>query len=382
MILPSTSSIISIVTTAAGDTEVAAAWADLASGVVTPGATVTNIATATTTTVVAAPAASTSRKIKTLSIYNNSATPQTLTVEQFDGTTASKIISMTLTIGQSVTYEDGDGWNRFDAQGRPTVIQGAAVAAARPFNVFKVGSTKEAAGVWYCASKDTGYPGAWSPGTPGLNGRATDGTAAADAGCIPLWLPTGTLYMGNVSVISTVAEAVQLADVLWVNTGLVVTTTTAQAITPVALPARDSNDSANGAGVLFGILVTTATTNAGAITNTTMSYTNQDGVAGRTATIASFPATAVVGTFVLFLLQAGDTGVRSVQSVTLGTSYAGGAISLIGYRPLTTVGVAANLGFTAAPNVKIPARACIIPFTVAAATTGSTININGSVMEL
>jgi hypothetical protein len=37
-----------------------------------------------------------------------------------------------------------------------------------------------------------------------------------------------------------------LIDLLWVNTGLVVTTTTAQAITPVALPARDAAGTTNG----------------------------------------------------------------------------------------------------------------------------------------
>ena len=85
---------------------------------------------------------------------------------------------------------------------------------------------------------------------------------------------------------------------------------------------------------MVGIEVSTATTNAGAITNTTLTYTNSAGTAGRTGTISSFPATAVAGTFVPFSLQAGDDGVRSIQTLTLGTSYGGGTIHLVAYRVL------------------------------------------------
>jgi hypothetical protein len=123
-----------------------------------------------------------------------------------------------------------------------------------------------------------------------------------------------------------------LIDLMWINTGLVVTTITAQAITPVALPARDATGTTNGDDVQFGVLVTTATTNAAAITNMTISYTNQAGTAGKVGTISSFPATAVAGTLVPFQLATGDTGIRSVQSITLGTTLTAGAISLIGYR--------------------------------------------------
>jgi hypothetical protein len=102
-------------------------------------------------------------------------------------------------------------------------------------------------------------------------------------------------------------------------------------------PARDLNGATNGEGWTAAIYVTGATTNAGAIANTTISYTNQDGVSGRTATIASFPATAVVGTLVLFWLQAGDRGIRSIESITLGTTYGGGSISLLLIRKLAEV---------------------------------------------
>jgi hypothetical protein len=75
-----------------------------------------------------------------------------------------------------------------------------------------------------------------------LNGRATGGTTTADNGCLKIPNPSsGSNYITGFSVSATTACVPMLLDVLWVNTGLVVTTTTAQAITPVSLPSRDAN---------------------------------------------------------------------------------------------------------------------------------------------
>ena len=191
---------------------------------------------------------------------------------------------------------------------------------------------------------------------------------------------SGANYLTGFNVVASVACQVSLIDILWVNSGLVVTTTTAQALTSATWPARDINGSTNGEGVEVGILVTTATTNAGAITNTTMSYTDSDGNAGATATMASFPATAVIGTIVPFQLAAGDKGVRSIQSVTLGTSYGGGAISIIAYRRLASRAVTlANVGsadqqFLPLPGVRLYNGACVLPIGLMSATTATTIN--------
>jgi len=70
-----------------------------------------------------------------------------------------------------------------------------------------------------------------------------------------------------------------------------------------------------------------------------LAYTDESNNAGNTGTIASFPITAVAGTFVPFQLAAGDRGIRSIQSITLGTSYGGGVIHLVAYRLLASVGI-------------------------------------------
>lgn len=258
----------------------------------------------------------------------------------------------------------------------------SAPITAESSNYMKVGTTTEAAGLMHSLHAATGNPGAWSPGTPGLAGRATDGTTSTDNGCIRVQnATTGTNYLTNFSAAATTASMQMLLDILWVNTGTVVTTITAQTVNSVAFPARDDNEAVDGNGVMVGILVTTATTNAGVIANTTMSYTNSAGTAGKTATISSFPATAVAGTIILFQLATGDNGVQSIQSLTLGISYGGGAISLIAFR---VVAMAPNLIANAGGNIQtsqgmpginiiLADGVCLIPAYIATATTATNV---------
>jgi hypothetical protein len=202
---------------------------------------------------------------------------------------------------------------------------------------------------------------------------------------MPLWTPVGALYLTTLNCSSSVTGDLALWDFLWVNSGIAVTTTTAQTINSVAWPARDLDGSTNGQGVNAAILVTTATTNAGAITNTTLSYTNQAGTAGRTATIASFPAAAVIGTIVPFQLAAGDSGIRSIQTITLGTSYGGGAISLVSYTIACSVGQpVANVGADkayGAPGVRLYTGSCLLAVRIPSATTDTNVAGSISVIE-
>lgn len=221
-----------------------------------------------------------------------------------------------------------------------TTVDGLVAGFNVPQGFLKTTGTMEAAGVMHSTWYVAGMPGAATAPAPGLNGETVTN---ATAGVIPFAnAASGNKHLARVEVCANVIGTLVVADRLWQNSGLVVTTTTAQAIAaPVALPARDINGSTNGEGILFGIEVRTATTNAGAITNTTCVYTDSNGNTPNTATIPSFPATAAAGTFVPFQLAAGDTGMRSVSSVTLGTSYAAGAIHLVAYRPLAYLPVSA-----------------------------------------
>lgn len=382
LILDATTQSITVTTTLAKNIDYLASWSDHTTTTLTPGESKGSITTAATTTIVAAPAASTQRQIHYISLVNKDTSYQTLTVHHDTSGTKTTISpnNVVLQAGESIVFSK-DGFSVLTIDGAiKTVSTVKDGIAGIPSAYYKVGTASEAAGRWYCHSKDTGNPGAWAVGAPGITGRVTDGTAAADAGCLRyLNASTGVNYLKNHICTSTVAHNHWLFDVCWVNTGITVTTTGAQAVNSIAFPARDLSGSTNGDGFWVGILVVTATTNAGAITNTTMSYTNQAGTAGRTATISSFPATAVAGTTVWFELQAGDTGVRSIQSITLGTSYGGGAISLIVARPISVAGVAAanlpsygSIMTVDSTGVTLYDGTCLLPFYVSSATTATT----------
>lgn len=380
--LSNTTHVLELTTSVAGSVHYQVGYTDITSSSVgTPTDSFGIITTATTTIIATAPAASTTRKIQYVNVFNNGASNTIILKKDIAGTEYN-ILQVTLQKGETLRVVN-DKVEVLDVSGRlKTQNTGLSEITGNSRTLFKVGTAQEAAGQYYCFAKDSGAPGAWSPGTPGINGRNTDGTTAADLGCITVGNPTsGAWYVRDFNIAASQVGQFILADVLWVNTGLGVTTTTAQAITQPTLPLRDNSGTSNGYGIGAGILVTTATTNAAVINNITLQYTNSNGVAGRTGTISSFPATAVAGTFVPFQLAAGDVGVRSIQSITLGTTLGGGAISLIAFNFLGTCPVTlANVGsiaFQKQLDLRIENGHCLLPFWLASSATAT--NLTGTV---
>jgi hypothetical protein len=92
---------------------------DINGTTVAPGRTNTAISTAATMTVVASPAASTVRTVKTLHIRNRHATTATdVTVVHTDGTTALELIKVNLPAGYVLHYNEGAGFFVKDNFGR------------------------------------------------------------------------------------------------------------------------------------------------------------------------------------------------------------------------------------------------------------------------
>lgn len=123
---------------------------------------------------------------------------------------------------------------------------------------------------------------------------------------------------------------------------------------------------ADGAGVQCMVVVTTPMA-ANAVA--TVSYTNQAGVAGRTSTFQVIASTNVgviasssdssgaagsVGPFIP--LASGDTGIRSIESITL-ASGAGGFFALVLVRPLAHLQLRENV--TATEIMQLPQRATL-----------------------
>lgn len=381
LLLTDTTHSVELVTSSTSALHVVASWVDITTSAFTPGSTNTNVSSATDTTIIAAPASSTQRQVKEVTIRNAGAAANVVTVQKdVSGTEYELTPDVTLAAGEALCYTDGQGWFTLDAYGRrKTTASEVAGAAGRSVSILKVGAAMEAIGVLHSHHAASGFPGAWAPGTPGLTGAVLDNSFG---GCLPFAnAGSGGIYLTGFSGSMSVAGGVWLVDLLWYASGLSVTTTTAQTVNSITFPARDLNGSTNGEGVEFGLLVTTATTNAGAVTNTTASYTDSDGNSGATATIASFPATAVAGTVVPFQLAAGDKGVRSIQSVTLGTSYAPSGtpvVLIVAFRRIAFIPVpVANTGqsaqFAGNPGVRLYDGSCLHIWQLPTATTATTV---------
>jgi hypothetical protein len=354
----------------------------------TPASTQGSISTATTTVILSAPAASTQRQVKRLSVRNIGTVPNIVLLQK--DVSGANFEMYQVSLGPDQTFI-------LDSEGEVTLygLDGVAVVPSTrqidgtTLSFLKNGATSEAAGVRNYLSGNTGFPGAWQPGTPGINGIDTNcavvGTAGS-GGALGMGAPflpnpaLGGYYVSAASFAANAPHAFEFSDIVWYNTDIVVTTTTAQLITMPTLPNRSLDGTNLGEGWNAAIFVRVATTNAAAVTNTTLDYTDSDGNPTNTATIPSFPATAIAGTFVPFALAGGDRGIRSIQSITLGTSYGGGSISLVLYRQLGQVVVpAANLGGSILPLNFSPTGprlwngSCLWLGYIASATTATTV---------
>jgi hypothetical protein len=219
-----------------------------------------------------------------------------------------------------------------------TTLDGVIAGMRPPEDFLKAGATMESAGVHHSLFYTAGRPGAAVAPSPGLAGAAL----TSYAGQIPWVNPaSGNSYLARLEASGNASGTLLLCDRLWHNSGIVVTTTTVQTVNSVAWPARDRDGSTNGESVLAALEFSAASTNA-AIGNTTLSYTDQSGNAGATATLPTTPATIAAGSFLPFPLAAGDTGIRSIQSITLGTSYLTGTMHLVAYRVLARLGCSAS----------------------------------------
>lgn len=124
LILASTSDVIRVVTSAAASIHAQASWFDNASGTISTSRTNTAvISTATTTTVVGSPGASTKRSAETISLRNAHASVTCdVTVEHFDGTTAASLIKATLLAGESLILDEEGAWTHYGATGEAYTV--------------------------------------------------------------------------------------------------------------------------------------------------------------------------------------------------------------------------------------------------------------------
>jgi hypothetical protein len=223
-----------------------------------------------------------------------------------------------------------------------TTAEGALAGMKQPRFMVKNGTSTVAVAAaklystWYAP----GSPGASLAPTAGLTGQpyvSTDPTYTGSS--FPRTNPvSGNSYIGRFSVSATNTGTAILADRIWANNGISPTATTLQTINSSAFPGRDLNGTANGEGYFCAI---EWVVNSGAGTPTyTLIYTNSANVPNRTTTLVS-AASPRAGTFELFDLQDGDTGIKSIQSIQANATHTSGTLSLVVYRPLLMLEVPA-----------------------------------------
>lgn len=226
-----------------------------------------------------------------------------------------------------------------------TTLDGAIAGFQAPVPLIKTGITMAAVGAmrgytpWYAA----GNPGASTATAVGINGEAVTPALGSTGGRIPRTNPgAGNAHLGRLAINASTPGTLWLIDRLWQNSGLVTTSTTAQAITPATLPSRDGAGGTNGANVMAA-MEWSATGGAGTPT-VTLTYTDQDGNTGASAVLTGV-ATPPVGTFEIFTLAAGDTGIRAPTSFIQSATRTSGTMHLVLFRVLAQLEVtAANIG--------------------------------------
>lgn len=149
----------------------------------------------------------------------------------------------------------------------------------------------------------------------------------------------------------------------------------------LAFPARGAGGTIAGEQVYLGV---EASANVGAGTPTlTVAYTNTAGAAKTATNIIATVASPIAGAFYPIGLAAGDTGVQTVQSLTLSATWTSGTIHLVAYRVLArlelTVGFIPNAGDALTAGF---ARAYdnTVPFLIFIPQTTTTSNIAGHVI--
>lgn len=264
------------------------------------------------------------------------------------------------------------------------------IAAALPgqfLPFYKATQTTEGAGTWHSLWKAAGNPAAGAT-PPAYTAGSGYSPTKATAGAFPFNNPVGGLIsqLAKISACSSVAGTLILADRLWTCSGLTTAAaTTLNITTPGTIPSRDENGAALGKGVELWGEVYTAPGATGA--TWTVSYTDQDGNTGNTATY-THPANAeTVGQMFPYQLASGDSGVRAVASFT--TSISSGTAGDIGISlirrivevPLTLANIPTLLDWASAGLPRIIDDSCLFFMVMCSTTTSGNISGLGNLIQ-
>lgn len=192
---------IDLVTSTAVGLDYTASWVDLTTSGVAAGSGDGAISSATTTTLVAAPGASTARQLKGCTIKNTAdavGSFNDVVVRKVNSGSYREMVSMTLGPNESLHYSDTEGWIKFDANGNRqcAVVTMAPVPAwnvAPGFSTANLTSTKTlTSGTIYAR-----YMGKAPRALPEVRARLRVTTAAATITWAEAAIAKGSISVGT-----------------------------------------------------------------------------------------------------------------------------------------------------------------------------------------
>ena len=262
-----------------------------------------------------------------------------------------------------------------------TITTMDGLVAAMPGQVrslHKVGITARAAGVNTSLWHTAGVPG--PEAIPGASLAWTVPTSATN-GAIKFTNPGGSdlSYLSRTSLAATVAHTVVIYDRL-AHTGAITPAASTQTLTGGPTLTRPD---ALGADVECWI--ESLTVSGATASNYSIRYVDQDNNASETSPVIAAIATSTVGMMQRFNLNAGDTGIRSVDQF-IGTGASGGTARLVLMRRLaefaiTTPNIAPIADFFALGGPTIPNDACLAAMYLPTITTATTFSGSMSIVQ-
>lgn len=340
--LDTTSVSLEMETSTAAQVDYVASYLDVTSSLSTPKGSQGSVSSATTTTIISAPAASASRAVQWISFRNRSTSvSQTITLKtDSSGTERHILTAFTLAPAESAVIDREGKLTVYTSKGlRRRQMNEKAVWPYFTRTWFFTDDSvymQQNGTYFYTARFNNGlFPPKNDIATsPGINGFNTDCSVqssttnpfGADQMGTPLWHNSNVrAFLLPFWTFSQRRHANILIDVLWVNRLAGGISGSTEAISMAALPARDINGSSDGDGLGFGIF-STSTGNQGASCGCQASfdvtYTDSEGNPGNVVRCRMGGPGFATGSFAFCGLAPGDYGVRSIEQFAIvGTNY-------------------------------------------------------------
>jgi hypothetical protein len=217
-----------------------------------------------------------------------------------------------------------------------TTIDGlvAALASGQQM-IWQKPSISTASGFWYSLWDQAGVPGAGSYAI----GNTTNGVVPTDAtaGATAITSFGGaTGYLGMLDVIGAQIGQLRIHDRLWhAGTFSLGTLQTFTLSSQPSISGRVPNADYTCVEAWLEVVTANGATN----TTIQITYTNQAGTTGRTASLEANINAAPIRRMLPFRLQAGDTGIQKVESVIVGGATGTGTVNVVLLRGLSSMKV-------------------------------------------